>query len=373
MKYPDVLIVGAGIVGLAHALAAAKRGMKVTVVEQTAHPIGASIRNFGMVWPIGQPKGELRNLALRSREIWSEVAKSANLFADECGSIQLAFHPEEVQVLHEFHTLFPESTELLAPQEATNRFPALNPKDLRLALFSNTELCINPRQALAALPTYLAKDHKIKFLFNETVTEIRGNCAKFSTGEICAGQIFVCPGANFKILYPDFFVRHGIQQCKLQMLRATPKDPSFKLRTMLAGGLTMSHYASFHDCPSIQILKDFHANQYPDHARRGIHVMASQHNTTEITIGDSHTYGLDLDPFGEEQTDNLILGYLTKMANTSEWEITSRWQGTYSKHPSQPLLKEKIDDVTTVVTSPGGAGMTLSFGYGEANIAELIL
>lgn len=373
MKYPDVLIVGAGIVGLAHALAASKRGMKVTVVEQTAHPIGASIRNFGMVWPVGQPKGNLHNLALRSREIWTEVATEAGLFADPCGSIQLAFHPEEVQVLKEFHNLFPETTELIAPQDAIERFPTLNPQDLQLALFSNTELCVNPRQALAALPTYLAKEHKIKFLFNETVTEIRGNCAKFSTGEICASQIFVCPGANFKILYPDFFARHGIQQCKLQMLRATPKNPNFKLKTMLAGGLTMSHYSSFRDCPSIHKLMEFHSTSYPEYSKRGIHVMASQHDTAEITIGDSHTYGLDLDPFSEEHTDELILNYLAKMANTAEWDITSRWHGTYSKHPSEPLFKEKIDEVTTVVTSPGGAGMTLSFGYAEANIAELIL
>ncbi|MCG8365090.1 MAG: FAD-dependent oxidoreductase [Pseudanabaenales cyanobacterium] len=104
MNHADVLIVGAGIVGMAHALAAAKQGKRVVVFERNPYCVGASIRNFGMVWPIGQPSGSLLDRALRSREIWLEAADGAGFHANPCGSLHLAYRPDEMAVLEEFVT-----------------------------------------------------------------------------------------------------------------------------------------------------------------------------------------------------------------------------------------------------------------------------
>ena len=75
MSHPraDVAIVGAGILGLAHAYVAAKAGKSVVVLERSPRAAGASVRNFGMVWPIGQPAGTMLSLSLRSRELWLEI------------------------------------------------------------------------------------------------------------------------------------------------------------------------------------------------------------------------------------------------------------------------------------------------------------
>ena len=54
----DVAVVGAGICGLAHALAAARLGKSVVVVDRDAHANGASIRNFGFITVTGQQQGE---------------------------------------------------------------------------------------------------------------------------------------------------------------------------------------------------------------------------------------------------------------------------------------------------------------------------
>lgn len=373
MSSPDVVIVGSGILGLAHARAAALAGLSVEVIEQTTTPVGASIRNFGMIWPIGQPAGELKNLALRSREIWLEVAETIGLFADPCGSLQLAEHEVEGKILKEFHELNPDQTELLAPEEAVARFPILNPEFLHSALFSRTELCVNPREALRKLPAAIAKEHGVRFSFDEAVIGIQDKVVTTTRRTVEASHIFVCPGANFKVLFPDFFKRHGVQQCMLQMLQLAPSDPETRLETMIAGGLTLGHYSGFRDCPSFAELKQFHEESYAEFVKRGIHVMASQHAESEVTVGDSHLYGQDLLPFSEESTDEMILGYLRKMILCEDWNVSSRWQGTYAKHPSMPLLTERVGPATTVVSSPGGAGMTLSFGFAERNIFEFLL
>ena len=54
----DLAVVGSGICGLAHALAAARRGKRVIVLDRDAQANGASIRNFGFITVTGQEAGE---------------------------------------------------------------------------------------------------------------------------------------------------------------------------------------------------------------------------------------------------------------------------------------------------------------------------
>ena len=70
--------------------------------ERNPRARGASVRNFGMVWPIGQPAGPMRDMALRSRDIWLEALRSAKLDFRPTGSLHVAHRIDEADVPREF-------------------------------------------------------------------------------------------------------------------------------------------------------------------------------------------------------------------------------------------------------------------------------
>src|SRR5690348_18439592 len=99
MQLFDDAVIGAGILGLAQAYHLARRGRRVIVFERDPFARGASIRNFGTLWPVGQPYGPLRELARRSLAHWLDVLSLAGFWHRRTGSLHLAFHDDEARIL----------------------------------------------------------------------------------------------------------------------------------------------------------------------------------------------------------------------------------------------------------------------------------
>ena len=127
----STIIIGGGIVGLAQAWLAAESGHKVKVFDRNPITSGASVRNFGMFWPIGQPAGEHYETAMMSRDRWIQLSKKAGLWVDLCGSIHLAHRDDEWDVLNEFQAIAIKKgvqCELLSKTQVMERTPAANPE-----------------------------------------------------------------------------------------------------------------------------------------------------------------------------------------------------------------------------------------------------
>jgi glycine/D-amino acid oxidase-like deaminating enzyme len=94
--------------------------------------------------------------------------------------------------------------------------------------------------------------------------------------------------------------------------------------------------------------------------------MVSQNQAGELTVGDSHEYGMTHDPFDRQFINQLILNYLKKFARFKDETVIETWNGIYSKltNGKSHLLIEPEPGVT-VINGLGGAGMTLSFGLCE--------
>jgi FAD dependent oxidoreductase TIGR03364 len=364
----DVAVIGAGIVGLAHALAAAKRGLSVAVFERNPAAVGASIRNFGMVWPIGQPAGQLYERALNSRVIWLETASQAGFAADPCGSLHLAYQADELAVLEEFVATsnhHRSNIKLLTPAQVAAKSSAVQQKGLLAGLWSSTEVIVDPREAIRKLPGLLTQTYGVIFRFGTAVTEISPPKLIAGNETWTAKHIFVCSGADFETLYPEVYASIDITKVKLQMMRTVPQPDGYRIGAALCGGLTLSHYAAFADCPSLATLKTRIATETPHFPQWGIHVMMSQNASGELVIGDSHEYGLNPEPFDKTQINQYILNYLKQFAQVPDLTIAATWHGIYAKCPGKTELVMYLEPNVTIVNALSGAGMTLSFGLAE--------
>lgn len=361
----DVVVVGAGIVGLAHAWMAARRGYRVVVCDRSPRAVGASVRNFGMVWPIGQPAGELYQVAMTARECWLQLKADGLQEVDECGAVHVAHAADELAVLEEFSAAGTHDCRLLTSGETQELVPVVHSDGLLGGLFSPTELRVNPRLALAEIADYLRERHGVEFTWSTPIIRVDDGMAVSSTGErFSADRIIVCSGDDLTTLFPDVLASSGLKRCKLQMLR-TRSHATTRQRAHVASGLTLRHYRSFESCPSLDALRARIARESPELDALGIHVMATQSADGSFILGDSHEYDEEISPFDKSEIDELILRELAKVIALPDWSIAERWHGVYAKHPELPVFEAQPVPGVFVCVGPGGAGMTMSFGLAD--------
>lgn len=370
----DLIVVGGGIVGLAHAAAAVRKGMQVALFERDPTAIGASIRNFGMIWIVGQPQDERRELALRSRTIWSELSREAGFWCEARGSVHVAYADDEYTVLDEF--VAGESAGLdcamLTLEEAMARIPSLNPDGLRGAMWSPLELAVNPREAIPAITQWLARQPTVTLHLGEAIMAVGPNTATTAYGDTHhAERIFICSGSDVEHLYPEAHRALPITRCKLQMMATNPQPDGWRLPHHLAGGLSLRHYESFANCPSIGALRARVAKELPEYDRYGIHVLVAQLPTGELILGDSHEYGNPPEPFNANAIDRLILDRVHTMLHAPDLTPARRWSGTYLKRTDGGWsINTEPEPGVRIVNALGGSGMTLSFALADKNLSE---
>ncbi|MBT9491914.1 MAG: TIGR03364 family FAD-dependent oxidoreductase [Paucibacter sp.] len=364
MKY-DLLVVGAGIVGLAHAYVAAKRGLKVLVLERDAACVGASIRNFGFVTVTGQKAGASHARARRSRQVWAELAPQAGIEVLHTGLYLAAERPEAQAVLEAFMaTEMADGCELLSPAAAAARFAALRTEHLSSVLYSPHELRVESRTAIPRLTTWLASAHGVEFRFGEAVLAVDTPHVQTARANYLAERVVVCGGAELNGLFANSWLPHRLRMCQLQMLRVRP-EAGFKLAGSVMGDLSLVRYEGYAELPAAEALRARLAQEEGASLANGIHLIVVQSADGSLVVGDSHHYGPVLPPFASEEVDALILRHLHQSLHLKKAEVTERWVGTYPSSATEPCLVEAPAADTRLVTVTSGTGASTAFGLAE--------
>ena len=366
----DLLVVGAGIVGLAHAWAGARRGWRVVVVERDAACIGASIRNFGFVTVTGQQRGAHWRRARRSRELWAELAPQAGLRIEHAGLLVAARHEASEAILEAFlATEMGEGCERLDAAAALARQPGLRAEGLRGGLYSPHELRVESREAIPRIAAWLAERHGVEFRFGESVLEAEAPHVRTSRASYRAERVAVCSGAELHGLFAERWTPHALSLCQLQMLRVKP-PAGFRLNAALMADLSLVRYEGYAALPQARPLLEHLSAERHDALAHGIHLIVVQSADGSLVVGDSHHYGPVLPPFASEAVDRLILDELHRQLALPSLEIVERWTGVYPVSAEVPCLVEAPDPRTRLVMVTGGTGASTAFGLAEEVLAD---
>ena len=363
----DLAVVGAGVVGLAHALAAARLGKRVVVVDRDAQANGASVRNFGFVTVTGQARGAVWRRARRSAQVWNEVAGPAGIEVLQRGLTMVARRPEARAVLEAF--LETEMAEGCAWREAgdlADRLPGGG--EAQGALTSSVDLRVESRTAIPRLAAWLAVAHGVTFLRGAAVCGVETGRLETSAGTVRADSIVVCPGDDLVTLFPDHFARAEVTRCKLQMLRLA--DPGWRLPAPVMSDLGLVRYLGYADLPQAAALRARLQAEQGRHLEHGVHLIVVQSADGSLVVGDSHHYAATPDPFARDDVDALILDEFAKVFGQAPPPVLERWTGTYASAAGHSLVEAPMPRVR-LVTVTSGTGASTAFGLAEEVIAGL--
>lgn len=367
----DVAIVGAGIVGLAHALMAARRGKRVLVVDRDARANGASIRNFGFVTVTGQQYPQCWQRARRSAEVWAQVAPAAGIEVLHRGLTVAARRPEALTVLEAFaETEMGRECSVLTADEAAARVPVLRREALTGALYSPHDLRVESRTAIPALAAWLAAAHGVEFRWQTAVHEVDTPRLRTSNGTIEAEVCIVCPGDDRVSLLADRVAAYGMTRCKLQMLRVRP-PAGWTLPTAVMSDLGLVRYLGYAELPEAAALKTVLASEQADALDNGVHLIVVQSADGSLVVGDSHHYDDTPDPFAPAGVEQIILDEMSAVLDLPGPQVIERWTGTYPSLPDRLAIIDRPDEVTRLVMVTSGTGASTAFAIAEEVVDEL--
>ncbi len=369
-----VVVVGGGVLGTMHAVAARRRGLDVLHIEREPEPRGASVRNFGLIWVSGRAAGPELSLALRARAGWEELAADVpGLGFRPNGSLTLASGEAELQLLKEAAAK-PDAAvrgyELIGAAGVREVNPALR-GDFAGALRCRRDAVVEPRLALRALRDHLlgGSDRSAGYgwLPGREAAEIAPHAVRDHTGEWHQGDLVViCTGAaHTGVAGPHLagYQQPPVRRVRLQMMQTVPLRA--RLTTSVADGDSLRYYPAF-DLPA----RDRLPPQEPAAASVRAQLLLVQRPDGSLTIGDTHEYD---EPFAfdvDEDAYDHLRGRAEKLLGTVLPLTQRRWAGVYSQVTGTELYhRSQIAPGVVLVTGPGGRGMTCAPAIAEETFA----
>ncbi len=370
-KRVDVVVVGAGIVGLAHAYEAHQRGYSVLVIEKNARCTGASIRNFGFITVSGQRSGDTWRRARQSRDVWNAIAPQVGIAVVHRGSWVACHRDEAVDVAGAFmRTDMAEGCRLFHKSDFSRllgEFPetaSLLLEDMRALLYSPLEMRVESRDAIPQLAQWLSEEKGIGFQWSTEVLHVEDGIVHTAKESIHADCIVVCPGAELTGIAKGAMEGYTTEQCTLQMLRIRPAKPIALPGSVMTDN-SLARYHGWADLPEAAPLKKRIRYEMPEYLAAGIHLIAVQSADGSLVLGDSHVYGASESVFSSVDSDRLILNLAQSVVDLGRFDVIERWNGVYPVWAGGDAVIHRMSAKTVVTVVTSGTGASTAFGLAK--------
>lgn len=360
----DLAVVGAGIVGLGTAYAAARRGRSVIVIDRTDRAVGATVRNFGHLC-IGAQIGPARRYADASRPLWLALAREAGFWLRESGTLVAARHDDELALLEE--AARSGGIRMLSRRKIARAAP-IDQAVVTGGAWVETDLQTHPREAAAAIAAHLAA-LGVAFAWRTAVTDLSAGVVRTTRGEIRADEVVVAVNHDLDQLLPELAEQAGVVRCTLDMLRADVALRS-PLDAPLLTGWSLARYGRFAALDAAAPVAARLRAEAPELAALDLNQMYTQLPDGSVIIGDTHHREISPPPFQAEAAADALLREASTLFGVPAPRVIERWQGVYASAPDDFLIARPEPGIT-VLAATTGIGMTTGLGLAEIELAPL--
>jgi len=389
----DLVVVGAGIVGLAHALEAHARGHSVLVVERDPRPDGASARRSGHVAVTTQDAATL-SCALASRERWLKLGREAGFWVKDTGAVVVARAADELAVLDDLVAARDGDARLLDAAQAADR-AGLAADGVVGGAFLPLDLRVDPRDALRALAAALDSRPRADVAWSTTALTFEAGTGRTlvrtSRGEVVARRVLVAVGADVDRFFPDEAARAGLRHDVRQVLRvAAPGRAHDPAGPAVLGGTTLLRDAAYAHSPALADVRERLRTGAPELLDADVHVVFTPHSGpggASLLLGEARRpdaerradAGLDRDPERSEAADALLLREAEALLGRPV-EVRQRWSVPDVAVPrprrgpfaGTPFVVVDPAPGVTVVNIADGLGTTTALGLAAKVVDGLL-
>jgi D-hydroxyproline dehydrogenase subunit beta len=352
MSQPDLIIVGAGIVGAACAMECARAGLKVLVLDRGPIAGGTTAAGMGHVVVMDDSEAQFA-LSRFSRDLWHQLVPElpTDVEYEQCGTLWVAADAEELAEVHRKQRFYTERgvrVEVLDAAAVKKSEPNLRP-GLAGGLCIMDDAVIYPPCA-ARFFLERAQSHGAELRTGVVVKELlpEGGVVLADGTRISAGRSVSATGPWSPALMP------GLPVCKRKgHLVITDRYPGFVHHQIVELGYLKSAHSAGKDSVAFNIQPRL---------------------TGQMLIGSSRQFDADDTAVEQSILDRMLRRAVEYLPTLGQLSAIRIWTGHRAATPDKlPLIGPSIaSDRIWLATGHEGLGITTSLGTGRL-LADLLL